>query len=116
MPELKDAWAFLESSDLVARPEISAAIDRMAGEIQAQFKDRHPLVLVVMGGAVVFAQRRSRAADPITSTPRAMARRRRAAALTGRWRRLRTCAVARYWCWTTSSTAARPWPPSATTC
>ena len=31
------------------------AIGRMAGEIQAQFKDRYPLVLVVMGGAVVFA-------------------------------------------------------------
>ena len=56
MPELKDAWAFLENSDLVAGAEqVQAAIGRVAGEIQSQFKDRYPLALVVMGGAVVFA-------------------------------------------------------------
>ncbi len=55
-PSTADSWAFLENSDLVAGAgEIRAAIDRMAGEIQLQFKDRYPLVLVVMGGAVVFA-------------------------------------------------------------
>ena len=56
MPDLKDSWAFLEHSDLVSgASEVRAAIDRVAGEIQAQFADRYPLVLVVMGGAVVFA-------------------------------------------------------------
>ena len=56
MPDLKDSWAFLEHSDLVSGAgEVRAAIDRVAGEIQAQFADRYPLVLVVMGGAVVFA-------------------------------------------------------------
>jgi len=56
MPDLKESWAFLENSDLVADAGVvTAAIGRMAGEIQAQFKDRYPLVLVVMGGAVVFS-------------------------------------------------------------
>jgi hypoxanthine phosphoribosyltransferase len=56
MPELKESWAFLENSDLVAgADQVRAAIGRIAGEIQAQFAARYPLVLVVMGGAVVFA-------------------------------------------------------------
>lgn len=56
MPEAKASWAFLENSDLVAGAgEVQAAIARLAGEIRAQLGDRYPLVLVVMGGAVVFA-------------------------------------------------------------
>jgi hypoxanthine phosphoribosyltransferase len=56
MPALKDSWAFLDNSDLVVgADQVRSAIGRMAVEIQAQFKDRYPLVLVVMGGAVVFA-------------------------------------------------------------
>jgi hypoxanthine phosphoribosyltransferase len=56
VPDVKEARAFLENSDLVAgADEIRAAIVRVAGEIQAQFAERYPLVLVVMGGAVVFA-------------------------------------------------------------
>lgn len=56
MPDVRESWAFLEDSDLVCTAgEVEAAISRMAVEIQAQFKDRYPLVLVVMGGAVVFA-------------------------------------------------------------
>jgi hypoxanthine phosphoribosyltransferase len=56
MPDTREAWAFLEKSDPVSSAaEVRAAIDRLAGEIQQQFKDRYPLVLVVMGGAVVFA-------------------------------------------------------------
>ncbi len=56
MPELKDSWAFLDNSDLVSDAgEVRAAIARLAGEIQAQLGDKYPLVLVVMGGAVVFA-------------------------------------------------------------
>jgi hypoxanthine phosphoribosyltransferase len=55
MPDPKQAWDFLENSDLVSSAaEIKAAIDRLAGEITQQLKDRYPLVLVVMGGAVVF--------------------------------------------------------------
>ena len=56
MPDLKTSWAFLENSDLVAAAEdVRAAIDRMAGEIQGSLGERYPFVLVVMGGAVVFA-------------------------------------------------------------
>jgi hypoxanthine phosphoribosyltransferase len=56
VPELKDAWAFLDNSDLVSgAAEVQAAIARLAAEIQARLGDRYPLVLVVMGGAVVFA-------------------------------------------------------------
>lgn len=56
MPDPKASWAFLEDSELVAgAADVRAAIERMAGEIQARFADRYPVVLVVMGGAVVFA-------------------------------------------------------------
>ena len=56
MPELKEAWSFLENSDLVSSAaEVEAAIARVAGQIQQKLADSYPLVLVVMGGAVVFA-------------------------------------------------------------
>jgi hypoxanthine phosphoribosyltransferase len=60
MPELtestKAAWAFLENSDLVASAaEIQAATDRLALEIEKRLAETYPLVLAVMGGAVVFA-------------------------------------------------------------
>ena len=56
MPDPQEAWAFLEKSDLVSSAdEVQAAIRRLAGEIERELKDRYPLVLVVMGGAVVFA-------------------------------------------------------------
>jgi len=56
MPDLQASWAFLENSDPVSSAaEVAAAIGRLAAEIQEQFRDRYPLVLVVMGGAVVFA-------------------------------------------------------------
>ena len=56
MPDPRDAWAFLENSDLVAGAgEVQSAIRRLAVEIERELKDRYPLVLVVMGGAVVFA-------------------------------------------------------------
>ncbi|MSQ49016.1 MAG: hypoxanthine-guanine phosphoribosyltransferase [Betaproteobacteria bacterium] len=55
-PDLQLSWAFLEHSDLVASAaQVEAAIAKMAVEIQKHFKDKYPLVLVVMGGAVVFA-------------------------------------------------------------
>jgi hypoxanthine phosphoribosyltransferase len=56
MPDLRASWAFLENSDLVSSAaQVEAAIARLAAEIQARYRDRYPLVLVVMGGAVVFA-------------------------------------------------------------
>ena len=56
MPNTRAAWAFLENSERIAgAEEIQAALRRLAGEIEAQLKETYPLVLVVMGGAVVFA-------------------------------------------------------------
>ena len=56
MPDLRQAWTFLEESDLVcAEGEVQAALARLAREIASRLKDAYPLVLVVMGGAVVFA-------------------------------------------------------------
>ena len=56
MPDPKQSWAFLEESDLVASAaQVEAGIAKVAAEIEKRFKDRYPLVLVVMGGAVLFA-------------------------------------------------------------
>ena len=56
MPDLKQAWAFLENSDTIASAEeVQAAIRRVAGEIQERLANAFPMVLAVMGGAVVFA-------------------------------------------------------------
>jgi hypoxanthine phosphoribosyltransferase len=56
MPDLREAWAFLENSELVTSAgEVEAAIQRVVGDIEQRLKDSYPLVLVVMGGAVVFA-------------------------------------------------------------
>src|ERR1041384_4991328 len=56
MPDLKQAWAFLENSDGVASAgEVQAAIRRVATEIEQRLAGPYPMVLAVMGGAVVFA-------------------------------------------------------------
>jgi hypoxanthine phosphoribosyltransferase len=56
MPDLKQAWAFLEDSDLIAgAEEVQAAVRRVAAEIEQRLSGSYPLVLAVMGGAVVFA-------------------------------------------------------------
>jgi hypoxanthine phosphoribosyltransferase len=56
MPDLKEAWAFLEDSDLIAgAEEVQAAVRRVAHEIEQRLAGAYPLVLAVMGGAVVFA-------------------------------------------------------------
>jgi len=56
MPEVQRAWAFLENSDPIATAdEVQAAVRRVAGQIQGRLADDYPLVLAVMGGAVVFA-------------------------------------------------------------
>jgi hypoxanthine phosphoribosyltransferase len=55
-PELQNAWNFLENSDPVASAEdVQAALARLAEEISARLSNAYPLILVVMGGAVVFA-------------------------------------------------------------
>ncbi|OFZ94099.1 MAG: hypoxanthine-guanine phosphoribosyltransferase [Betaproteobacteria bacterium RIFCSPLOWO2_02_67_12] len=56
MPDLRKAWDFLENSDLVASAdEIQAALARLAVEVGERLSLAYPLILVVMGGAVVFA-------------------------------------------------------------
>ncbi len=56
MPDPAQAWAFLEQSDPVASAEqVQAAIGDLAKAIEARLSRAYPLVLVVMGGAVVFA-------------------------------------------------------------
>jgi len=52
------AWRILESAELIhSAAAVDAAIVRVAAEITAKFKDQYPLVLSVMGGAVVFTGR-----------------------------------------------------------
>src|SRR4051812_14879780 len=56
MPDLQEAWAFLEKSDPIAgAEEVQAAVRRVAAEIEQRLSSAYPLVLAVMGGAVVFA-------------------------------------------------------------
>ena len=56
MPDRKAAWDFLDHSDPIAdAAQVQAAIDRLAQEITQALVESYPLVLVVMGGAVVFA-------------------------------------------------------------
>ena len=53
MPDLKEAWAFLENSDRIAgAEEVQAAVRRVAAEIEQRLSTAYPLVLAVMGGAV----------------------------------------------------------------
>lgn len=56
MLSAKEAKDILENADLVcSAAEVSAAVRRVAEEITAAVRDAHPLVLSVMGGAVVFS-------------------------------------------------------------
>ena len=51
-----EAQHLLDHADCVASAQtVQVAIDRVAGEISAALGDAFPLVLAVMGGAVVFA-------------------------------------------------------------
>ncbi|MGH8675811.1 MAG: hypoxanthine-guanine phosphoribosyltransferase [Burkholderiales bacterium] len=55
-PDVKEAWRFLENSDLVASAnEVETAVQRVATETADRLRDAYPLVLAVMGGALVFA-------------------------------------------------------------
>ncbi len=56
MTDIQRAWRFLEESDPIASAaEVQAAVKRVAAEISDKMAKSYPLVLVVMGGAVVFA-------------------------------------------------------------
>ena len=56
MHDVQEAWRFLEDSDLVASAdEVQAALRAVAAQIEQRLSAAYPLVLVVMGGAVVFA-------------------------------------------------------------
>jgi hypoxanthine phosphoribosyltransferase len=56
MPDVQRAWAFLEDSDPIASAEeVRAAVLRVAAQVQERLARDYPLVLAVMGGAVVFA-------------------------------------------------------------
>ncbi|MGH8718394.1 MAG: hypoxanthine-guanine phosphoribosyltransferase [Burkholderiales bacterium] len=49
------AWKTLHSAELICSDEkINRAVVRMAGEISAALAEKMPLVLSIMGGAVVF--------------------------------------------------------------
>ena len=55
MPNVSEARGILNSSDILfTAQEVDAAVDRMATEITEKLGDEYPLVLSVMGGAVVF--------------------------------------------------------------
>lgn len=56
MPDVDKAWAFLKDSDLIASAaQVESAVQRVAAEIEQKLGKTYPLVLAVMGGAVVFA-------------------------------------------------------------
>jgi hypoxanthine phosphoribosyltransferase len=51
----QEARAILQDAELIrSADEVQAAVRRVAGEINALLADQHPLVLSVMGGAVIF--------------------------------------------------------------
>jgi hypoxanthine phosphoribosyltransferase len=54
--DIERAWAFFNQGELLyRRSEVEAALDRLANRINDAMADRFPVVLCVMGGAVVFA-------------------------------------------------------------
>lgn len=50
--QARELWA--NSEEIVSEAQVRQSLDRMAGEIADKMADRFPLVLSVMGGAVVF--------------------------------------------------------------
>lgn len=49
------AWDILNQADLILDvPQLQQVLDELAAAISTQMKDQYPLVLSVMGGAVVF--------------------------------------------------------------
>lgn len=55
MLDKEQAWQVLRDADLIcAETDVNVAVRRIADEIAAKLRDASPLVLSVMGGAVVF--------------------------------------------------------------
>ena len=55
MPNRNQAWQMLRDADLLfGENEVNRAVTRLAVEITAKLADTYPLVMPVMGGAVVF--------------------------------------------------------------
>ena len=55
MPNVAEARGLLNSADvLFTADQVSAAVEKMAEDITALLGNSYPLVLSVMGGAVVF--------------------------------------------------------------
>jgi hypoxanthine phosphoribosyltransferase len=53
-----EAWKMLDEADLVVpEAEVDDAIARVATQVAAEYRDRYPLVLCVMNGAVFFCAR-----------------------------------------------------------
>ena len=58
MLDKNEAWQLLREADLVcSEQEVGRAVERVAAEVTARLADANPLVLSVMGGAVVFTGR-----------------------------------------------------------
>jgi hypoxanthine phosphoribosyltransferase len=58
MDRTAHAWRILDAAELIHSAEVvDAAIERVAAEISAKLCDQYPMVLSVMGGAVVFTGR-----------------------------------------------------------
>ncbi|MHB1292856.1 MAG: hypoxanthine-guanine phosphoribosyltransferase [Sulfuricella sp.] len=56
MISAKEALDILNRAELIcSAEEVAATVRRLAGEIRASLGESHPLVLSVMGGAVVFS-------------------------------------------------------------
>jgi len=52
----EEAWKIYREADLICPAEkVQAALGRLSREITAVLSDKHPLVLSVMGGAVIFS-------------------------------------------------------------
>ena len=55
MPDAAECRALLDAAELICpATEVTAAVARVAGDITAALGERCPLVIAVMGGAVVF--------------------------------------------------------------
>ena len=97
------ARAMLAASEVIySAEEVTAALDRMAGEIKAQLSEKYPLVLCVMTGGRCSAAISCRAWIfrwiLTICTPPAMARKPRAARFPGAPRRgRRSRGVACWW-------------------
>ena len=58
MLDKNQAWQVLREAELVcSEQEVGRAVERVAAEVTAMLADANPLVLSVMGGAVVFTGR-----------------------------------------------------------